>query len=341
MAIAGIARPLRILLATAAIGGALSAGAFAAPPGMIPNPAAGAPPHAPVVLAQSADPQYRISQLEEQIRAMNGRIEELGFQMLQMQEQMRQFQEDNEFRFQSLEGGAPAGDRSSAEPPAPGGQPSDFSATQPQPELQPPSAPSGTQTGALPGVQQDVTASTTPAPGSSAPAEQTLGTMIFDEQGNLSRTIDSGTNGGNASGPAPSAGTDVAALSVDDPEALYRQAYNYVLSGDYAQAESAFADYIDIHPHGGNVADAHFWLGESQYSQGSFNEAARTFLNAHQTFPNADKAPEMLLKLGMSLAALDNRDTACATYREVLQRYPDASQSIRDKVASEQRGASC
>ena len=163
MAIAGIARPLRILLATAAIGGALSAGAFAAPPGMIPNPGAGAPPQAPVVLAQSADPQYRISQLEEQIRAMNGRIEELGFQMLQMQEQMRQFQEDNEFRFQSLEGGAPAGDRSSAEPPAPNGQPSDFSATQPQPELQPPSAPSGMQTGALPGVQQDVTASTTPS----------------------------------------------------------------------------------------------------------------------------------------------------------------------------------
>jgi TolA-binding protein len=54
-------------------------------------------------LAQAGDPLFRIGQLEEQVRNLNGRIEELGFQLLQMQEQMRQMQEDNEFRFQELE----------------------------------------------------------------------------------------------------------------------------------------------------------------------------------------------------------------------------------------------
>ncbi|MBC7284530.1 tol-pal system protein YbgF [Hoeflea sp.] len=58
---------------------------------------------APVVPVQSTDPVFRIGQLEEQLRALNGRVEELGFQLLQMQEQMRQMQEDNEFRFQELE----------------------------------------------------------------------------------------------------------------------------------------------------------------------------------------------------------------------------------------------
>lgn len=56
-----------------------------------------------VILAQAGDPLFRIGQLEEQVRNLNGRIEELGFQLLQMQEQMRQMQEDNEFRFQELE----------------------------------------------------------------------------------------------------------------------------------------------------------------------------------------------------------------------------------------------
>jgi tol-pal system protein YbgF len=56
-----------------------------------------------VILAQAGDPLFRIGQLEEQVRSLNGRIEELGFQLLQMQEQMRQMQEDNEFRFQELE----------------------------------------------------------------------------------------------------------------------------------------------------------------------------------------------------------------------------------------------
>ena len=58
-----------------------------------------------VVLAQSNE-MLRIGQLEEQIRALNGRIEEMSFQLLQMQEQMRKAQEDNEFRFQDLEKGA-------------------------------------------------------------------------------------------------------------------------------------------------------------------------------------------------------------------------------------------
>ena len=44
--------------------------------------------------------------LEEQLRQMNGKIEELNFQVLQMQEQIRKQQEDNEFRFQQLEGGS-------------------------------------------------------------------------------------------------------------------------------------------------------------------------------------------------------------------------------------------
>ena len=89
------------------------------------------------------------------------------------------------------------------------------------------------------------------------------------------------------------------------------------------------------------IADAHFWLGEALYSQGNFNEAAKTFLNAHQSYNTSPKAPEMLLKLGMSLAALDNTETACATLREVSKRYPKASRAVVSKVASEQKRLGC
>ncbi|MEP6306356.1 MAG: tol-pal system protein YbgF, partial [Lentilitoribacter sp.] len=89
------------------------------------------------------------------------------------------------------------------------------------------------------------------------------------------------------------------------------------------------------------VSDAYFWLGEAYYSQGAFKDAARTFLDAHKAYPDANKAPDTLLKLGMSLVALDNRETACATYTEVGVRYPAASKAIKDKVASEQSRAQC
>ena len=64
-------------------------------------------------LAQAPDAVYRIGQLEERMRVLNGRIEELSFQLLEMQEQMRRMQEDNEFRFQELEG-RPGSDRTDA-----------------------------------------------------------------------------------------------------------------------------------------------------------------------------------------------------------------------------------
>ncbi|WP_099865383.1 tol-pal system protein YbgF [Pararhizobium haloflavum] len=326
MAIHAIGRPIRLALMTAGLMGLAAGSTIAGPLDFLPGVGRdrAASPEAQIVPVQAVDP-YRVGQLEEQIRNLNGRIEELSFQLLQMQEQMRQMQEDNEFRFQSLEGGAPASDRSSLD----GG---------PTPSAPAPSEQSAASTGSVtppPGVETGTTASTSPAPGAAA-SGQTLGSITFDEQGNLSRTLDAGTNGANASSEL-----ETASLSADDPDQLYREAYNLVLSGDYAEAEAAFQDYVDIFPDGGHAADANFWLGESQYSQGSYNDAARTFLNAHQTYPDAEKAPEMLLKLGMSLAALDNRDTACATYREVLTRYPDATQTVRDKVAAEQRSASC
>lgn len=250
---------------------------------------------APVVLAQSGDPVYRIGQLEEQIRGLNGRIEELGFQLLQMQEQMRQMQQDNEFRFQELEKtGNQRGDAGSPVPSS--------------------------------GVEPSSTASTDL--GTGAPASD-LGSIKFDSNGDLI---------GGIIEPMDQ-GSQTAALS--SPEDLYQAGYNHMLAGDYSLAEQVFADYVASFPEGARASDAMFWLGEAQYSQARYQESAKTFLDAHKQYPQADKGADTLLKLGMSLAKLDNRDTACATLREVLIRYPGASAAVRAKVSEEQQLASC
>lgn len=253
---------------------------------------------APVILAQTGDPVYRIGQLEEQIRGLNGRIEELGFQLLQMQEQMRQMQQDNEFRFQELENtGGQRGDAGSA---------IDQS-----------------------GIEPSATASADSAgQGTGAPASD-LGTIRFNEQGDLIGGIIQPMEGGS----------DTASLS--SPDDLYQAGYNHMLAGDYALAEQVFQDYVANNPEDPRASDAMFWLGEAQYSQGRYQESAKTFLDAHKQYPQADKGADTLLKLGMSLAKLDNRETACATLREVLIRYPGASAAVRAKVSEEQQRASC
>lgn len=282
-----------------------------------------------VVLVQ-ANEAMRIGELEEQIRSLNGRIEEMSFQLLQMQEQLRKTQEDNEFRFQDLESGKGSGKSGALEKPL-GGQGSD---TSKMAETQLPADPSAAGAGE------------TASAGNVGNEPKDLGSIRFDEQGNQIGA-DMNESASIGSGPLPDVDNGLPAAggqanaSLDNPDDIYNSGYGHVLSGDYALAEKEFRDYLDVFPEGDKAADASFWMGEAQYSQGNFNDAAKTFLNAHQTYGKSKKAPEMLLKLGMSLAALDNRETACATLREVSKRYPNASKAVKAKVTSEQSRLGC
>jgi tol-pal system protein YbgF len=283
----------------------------------------------PVVRVQSAGDAVRIQQLEENIRQLNGRVEEMSFQLLQMQEQMRKTQEDNEFRFQELEkGSSGAGSTPSvAAAPANGSKKNDE----------------------IGRIIESPAPSAAPAPSTSttAPGQTTLGSMSVDSAGAPLRASanpnvkNSSTLPGVDTGPGLPARDQQQTASLGNEGDSYKAAYNHVLSGDYQVAEKEFSAYLQSYPKSARAPDASFWLGEAQYSQGKYNEAAKTFLNGHQSYGSSPKAPEMLLKLGMSLAALDNKDTACATLREVPKRYPAAGKPVLSKVASEQKRLAC
>ncbi|RXT24776.1 tol-pal system protein YbgF [Rhizobium leguminosarum] len=285
----------------------------------------------PVVKVQSGDAEVRVQQLEEQLRQLNGRIEEMSFQLLQMQETIRKQQEDNEFRFQQLEktgagGGAKAPVKKSETDAAPAASGGDDIAKVIQ-------APQGAETAPSTSVPENS--------GLGQPPKE-LGSIDFDQSGNpIGGSVDENATIG--SGPIPDANTKTPqqTASLGGEADQYKAAYGHVLSGDYSTAEQEFTQYITRYPSSARSADANFWLGEALYSQGKYNEAAKTFLNAHQKYGTSEKAPEMLLKLGMSLAALDNNETACATLREVSKRYPKASRAVISKVASEQKRLAC
>ena len=301
-----------------------------------------------VQMAQVGDP--RVTALEEQIRQLSGTIEELNFQLLQMQEQMRKMQEDNEFRFQEIEGkrsdaGSRKPDRAVAEAPATG--------------TTAPNAPG------VPAVSEPLDSrgarATAPAPSEdpSFGGQKTFGTITFDQSGNVTggSVGDQATIGGSApSGGQPSVpldpinppasgnadGTVVAALpSTNDPEELYRNSYQFILSGDYGTAETGFRDHIARFPGDEKAPDAHFWLGESLLGQKKYRDAAEVFLAANKDYPKSKKAPEMLLKLGVSLVGLNQRDVACATFNEIGKRYPQASSALKERIKQEQALAAC
>ena len=293
---------------------------------------------APVIMVQQGSEAVQVQQLQEQIRQLNGRIEEMSYQLLQMQETIRKAQEDNEFRFQDLEksdtskGGATVPrKKAEAEVPASGDDVARLIETPPQGGASMPPQTTGTSPRTT-----------------AAPAETTLGSIELDSSGMpIGGTLNQGANNSsgnlpgvpNSGGVGPADPVNTAALTSESD--VYQAAYSHVLAGDYKLAEQGFQQYIQGFPKGAKAADANFWLGEAQYSQGKFTDSAKTFLNAHQTYGKSPRAPEMLLKLGMSLAALDNTETACATLREVPKRYPTASKTVLGKVTSEEKRLSC
>ena len=308
-----------------------------------------------VQLAQSAS----TASLEDQLRQMNGKIEELNFQVLQMQEQIRKQQEDNEFRFQQLEGGSqggqqPAGQKKSQAAPAG----ADTSVAQAPPAQAP--ADSGNQAASQSSggqsVEDVIVESSNGDPGKVIPGkgapEKTFGSITVDKNGNV---IDAGGNTQAAApaqdaAPAASApakagkadGTVVAALpSTNNPEELYRNSYQFILSGDYSTAEQGFRDHMARFPKDAKTADAHYWLGESLLGQQKYRDAAEVFLAASKDYPKAKKAPDMLLKLGVSLVGLKQHDVACATFGEVGKRYPDISNALKERVKQEKALAAC
>jgi len=303
--------------------------------------------------------------LEDQLRQMNGKIEELNFQILQMQEQIRKQQEDNEFRFQQLEGGSqgaqqpPAQKKSEAAPAENNDGNTDNSVAE-APATQAP-ADAGAQSGGGQSVGDVIVESQTGDPGKliTGTPPKTFGTITVDKNGNVinanpdAQASVPAETAPDAAAPATGApaksakaaksgGTVVAALpSTNDPDELYRNSYQFILSGDYSTAEQGFRDHISRFPKDGRAADAHYWLGESLLGQQKYRDAAEIFLAASKDYPKAKKAPDMLLKLGVSLVGLKQNDVACATFGEIGKRYPDISSALKERVKQERALAAC
>ena len=299
-----------------------------------------APEQPQVQLAQASDP--RVAQLEEQVRRLNGLLEDLNFQILQLQENTRKQLEDMQFRIDQLEGNAPAQDGQGQS-----GAVEDHG---------PARADAGTQTRPMPTQQ-----ATTPTPAEEAQAEianempmdahapttishdgssselgapaRDLGTLTLDDIGNVraARNEVVGTDQ-----------TTVASLSAgDDPNMLYHQAYDRVLAGDYASAEAGFRQFSEQYPEDPRAADAQFWLGESLRGQERYADAVEVFLDGTKQHGQSDKAPDMMLKLGVTLAAMGQKDVACETLQAIPSRYPETSDAFRARLSQERAGASC
>lgn len=268
-----------------------------------------------------------IQQLEERIRMLTGQNERLMYEVNQLRASLGQppLQADPQ---QTGAVPADAVQTGAALPPAPGTPPQDLGSISVSPDdplIAPdgalpadPNAPVDLSTLAA-GVAGELVGpapatGTEPQPGATDPALQTAGLPV-----------------------APSPTT---ALS-GSPRDEYDLAYGYILTGDYGLAEETFKAWLASYPSDPQSVDAQFWLGESHLQQGEYRDAANAFLVVYKTAPDSIKGPDSLMKLGVSLSALGEKEAACATFAELGKRYPQGAESLMSRVRDEEAKAGC
>jgi tol-pal system protein YbgF len=141
----------------------------------------------------------------------------------------------------------------------------------------------------------------------------------------------------SATGPALASVAPATATPKDD----YDQAYGYVLRKDYALAEDAFRNFVRKYPSDRLTPDAHYWLGEAMFQRQRYRDAAESFLTVSTKYETTGKAPDSLLRLGQSLAALGEREAACAALAEIGRKYPRSSVGVKQGVEREQKRVRC
>jgi tol-pal system protein YbgF len=130
------------------------------------------------------------------------------------------------------------------------------------------------------------------------------------------------------------------------PDGSPTEQYEHALSllmitAKYDTAEQAFKTFLDENADHPLAANAQYWLGETFYVRKNYAEAAAAFIEGYTRYPEGSKAPDNLLKLGMSLAALDNKEDACASFGELYARFPSADPRLLRQADQQKEKLSC
>ena len=130
-------------------------------------------------------------------------------------------------------------------------------------------------------------------------------------------------------------------LPDENPEKQYEFAISFLKVGDYNTAERAFREFVDTNPEHKLAGNAQYWYAETFRIRQLYMDAASAYLEGYQKYPKSDKAPINLLKLGVSLVQIGEKDQGCLMIVGVEKEYPEANQSILQKAKYEEKKFEC
>ena len=247
----------------------------------------------------------KLSEIENQFQELTNKFEEINFKLDKLSSRLSKVQADNQIRFQQLEDKTIVSDNQNTNV-------TSITKKEEKSEI---------------------------LPGSSQP--QDLGTISYkDTETNLSTQQTQSVESTNTVITETFASEEKLLPEVS-PEKQYEFATSFLKVGDYNTAERAFREFVNTNPEHKLAGNAQYWYAETFRIRQLYTDAASAYLEGYQKYPKSDKAPINLLKLGVSLVQIGEKDQGCLMITGVEKQYPEANQSVLQKAKYEEKKFEC
>jgi len=244
----------------------------------------------------------KLSEIESQFQELTNKFEEINFKLDKLSSRISKVQADNQLRFQDIENFI-----TSAE----GDQKITFKKKEIEKIL----------------------------PGSSQP--QDLGSISYKDSENNESTQKTQSIETTSTIVTETYQSEEKILPNVEPSKQYEFATSFLKVGDYNTAERAFKEFVITNPKHNLAGNAQYWYAETFRIRQLYTDAASAYLEGYQKYPKGEKAAINLLKLGVSMVQIGEKNQGCKMIDGVEKQYPKANQSVLQKAKYESKKFEC
>lgn len=245
----------------------------------------------------------KLADIENQFQELTNKFEEINFKLDKLSNRISKVQADNQLRFQDIENTFSSGEISQK-------------LTSNQKEKLKKSLPGSSQPQDLGSISyKDTESNESTQKIQSVETTSSIVTESFEAEQNV--------------------------LPEGAPEKQYDFATSFLKVGDYSMAERAFREFVIANPKHKLAGNAQYWYAETFRIRQLYTDAATAYLEGYQKYPKGEKAPINLLKLGVSMVQIGEKEQGCKMIEGVEKQYPKANQSVLQKAKYEFKKFEC
>ena len=245
----------------------------------------------------------KLSEIENQFQQLTNRFEEINFKLDKLSNRLSKIQADNQTRFQDIESTITSGEGAEKISKKKKDKNNDILAGSSEPQ----------DLGSI--SYKDNTTNETTQKIESVETTSSIVTETFQAEEKI--------------------------LPDESPTKQYEFATSFLKVGDYPTAERAFREFVLINPDHELAGNAQYWYAETFRIRQLYTDAASAYLEGYQKYPKGEKAPINLLKLGVSMVQIGEKDQGCKMINGVEKQYPKANQSVIQKAKYESQKFEC